>query len=76
MSAWDSLWLNARLATMDGDRAYAYGAIEDAAIAVKEGRIAWLGRMADLPTSSGNASEVIDCDRNRERDVRLRRLLP
>ena len=39
---WDSLWINARLATMTagGD---AYGAVEGAALAVADGRITWLG---------------------------------
>jgi len=45
---WDILWLDARLATMDTDVAAPYGAIEDAALAVKDGRIAWLGRRAEL----------------------------
>ena len=44
---WDSLWTNARLATMTA-RGAAYGAIEQAAIAVRRGRIAWAGPMRDL----------------------------
>ncbi|WP_222610998.1 imidazolonepropionase [Undibacterium curvum] len=52
---WDSCWLNVHLATMrDG-----YGEICDAAIAVKDGRIAWLGPQADLP-SDWQASTVQD----------------
>ncbi len=52
---WDSCWLNVHLATMrDG-----YGEIRDAAIAVKDGRIAWLGPQADLP-SGWQASTVHD----------------
>ena len=47
---WDSLWHNGRLATMadlrDGGP---YGTIEDAALAVADGKIAWLGPSADLP---------------------------
>jgi imidazolonepropionase len=43
---WDALWVEARLATMAGP---GYGAIEDAALAVRDGRIAWLGRQSDLP---------------------------
>ena len=43
--SWDSLWINVHLATMvDG-----YGEIPDAAIAVKDGKIAWLGACVDLP---------------------------
>jgi imidazolonepropionase len=39
------LFTNVHLATMAGG----YGEIRDGAIAVKDGRIAWLGRQADLP---------------------------
>jgi imidazolonepropionase len=42
---WDALWTNVHLATMaDG-----YGEIRDAAIAVRDGRIAWLGKRSELP---------------------------
>ena len=44
---WDTLWTNARLATLAGPAPY--GAIESAALAVKDGRVAWLGETADLP---------------------------
>ena len=54
---WDSLWTNARLATMTAGGA-AYGAIEQGAIAVKDGRIAWAGAMAELRGVS--AGEVHD----------------
>ena len=48
----DLVITNARLATMvDG-----YGAIHDAAIAVQDGRIAWLGAQADAPP----AAQTID----------------
>src|SRR5262245_34230102 len=43
------LWLSGRLATMDPTMAGPYGAIEDGAIAVEDGRIAWIGRAAELP---------------------------
>ncbi|MES2349901.1 MAG: imidazolonepropionase [Pseudomonadota bacterium] len=42
---WDVLFTNVHLATMAGG----YGEIRDGAIAVKDGRIAWLGRQADMP---------------------------
>lgn len=46
--SWDSLWINLHLVTMqDG-----YGEIRDAAIAVKDGKIAWVGAQADLPEGS------------------------
>jgi imidazolonepropionase len=45
---WDTLWLDARLATMAPSRAQPYGTIDGGALAIKDGRIAWLGRRADL----------------------------
>ncbi len=53
MQTWDVLYTNVHLATMvDG-----YGDIADGAIAVKDGKIAWLGPRADLPAS---ACPVVD----------------
>lgn len=45
---WDTLWLEANLATMR-EGGVAYGAIEDGAIAAKDGRIVWVGGRGDLP---------------------------
>jgi imidazolonepropionase len=47
---WDSLWLGASIATMQGDAPF--GALPDAALAVLDGRIAWLGPEAELPPGS------------------------
>ncbi len=44
---WDAIWTNGRLATMSGGASY--GAIEYGAIAVADGRIAWVGPRAELP---------------------------
>ena len=44
---WDALWVNVHLATMQDGQGY--GEIRDAAIAVKDGAIAWLGPRANLP---------------------------
>jgi imidazolonepropionase len=53
------IWENARLATMvAGGRPY--GAIEDGAIAVAEGRIAWVGARRDLPRFEG--ASVFDAE--------------
>jgi len=48
--AWDALWINVHLATLDG--AAGYGEIPDGALATRDGRIAWLGRRRDLPAST------------------------
>ena len=57
---WDALWTNANLATMvPGGKAY--GAIADAALAVRDGRIAWTGPMTALGADPGTlAKEVHD----------------
>ncbi len=43
----DSVWLDVNLATINNDD---YGIIENAAIAIKDGKIAWLGPRAKLPS--------------------------
>ena len=45
----DTLFINANLATMDPSIDAPYGAIENGALGVKDGRIAWIGKMDDLP---------------------------
>jgi imidazolonepropionase len=52
--AWDVLFTNVQLATMEGG---GYGELRDGAIAVSQGRIAWLGARADAPHT---AATVID----------------
>ena len=59
--SFDRVWTNARLATMDGPPEAPLGIIEDGAVAVKDGRIAWVGRRAELPGGSGGAAQVTDC---------------
>ena len=54
---WDSLWCNVHLATMT--EAHSYGEIRDGALAIKDGRIAWLGRQSDLPAHY-QANEIFD----------------
>jgi imidazolonepropionase len=51
---WDLLISNVHLATMSG--AQGYGEIADGALAVKAGRIAWVGPRQDLP--SGHAAQA------------------
>ena len=56
---WDRLWIEANLATMTGPL---LGIIEDGAVACADGRIAWVGREADLPASrKRTAAEVHRC---------------
>ena len=54
---WDSIWINANLATMvvGGEK---YGALNHAAIAVLDGRIAWIGSQDDL----GDKPEALAAD--------------
>lgn len=55
---WDTLWLDAHLATMTPGGA-PYGAIEDGVIAAKDGRIAWIGKRADLPRDAASQAHEI-----------------
>ena len=48
--AWDSLWTNVHLATMAA--AQSYGEIRNGALAVQDGKIAWLGPLSDLSARS------------------------
>lgn len=48
--SWDQVWIDVNLATMDPSVSAPYGAIINAAIAVKDGKIAWLGPRSELPT--------------------------
>lgn len=45
----DLLLTDANIATMDDSIAAPYGAIENAALAIKNGKIVWLGEQANLP---------------------------
>jgi imidazolonepropionase len=57
---WDSIWINAHLATL---REGKYGIIRRAALAADDGRIVWVGARADLPGEPAQlAREVRDCD--------------
>ena len=49
MQQWDQLWIDVNIATMTPNSDKPYGAIKDAAIAVNNGKIAWIGERQDLP---------------------------
>jgi imidazolonepropionase len=60
-AAFETLWYNARLATMVPGGA-AYGAIADGALAARDGAIAWLGERAELGDAPQRlAARAIDC---------------
>ena len=47
--SWDQVWIDVNVATMDTNIQGAYGVIHQAAIAVKDGKIAWVGPRSELP---------------------------
>ncbi|NRB25785.1 imidazolonepropionase [Shewanella sp.] len=47
--SWDQVWIDVNVATMSPSVSAPYGAITDAAIAVKGGKIAWVGPRSELP---------------------------
>ncbi|SUI90578.1 imidazolonepropionase [Shewanella morhuae] len=56
--SWDQVWIDVNLATMDPSISTPYGAITNAAIAVKQGKIAWLGPRSELPAFDVLATPV------------------
>lgn len=64
---WQTLWLNVNLATMqidnesdDQSRDKNYGEILNAALAITNGKIVWLGKAANLPVYNKTDVQVID----------------
>lgn len=55
------VWINAHLATL-AEGAKGLGAIENGAVAAKDGRIVFVGAEADLPANLKDAASIIDCD--------------
>jgi imidazolonepropionase len=55
---WDALWINGKLATMAAS-GVPYGLYEQAAIAIKNKKIVWIGRMEDLPGDPDELSEEV-----------------
>ncbi len=56
---WQTLYLNINLATM-ADGSKSYGAIEQGALAISHGKIAWLGKMQDLPAFDDKLLTIVD----------------
>jgi imidazolonepropionase len=54
---WDTLWTNARVATLRGGR---YAVISPGAIAASAGRIAWVGPAAVLPGAPEKLARAVD----------------
>jgi len=54
---WDSLWVNAQLATMTPGSPY--GTIMDGALAVQDGRVAWVGSRRALPEGSVDSRTIV-----------------
>ncbi|UGB39279.1 imidazolonepropionase [Frateuria soli] len=57
-SRWDHLLTDATLATFAGERPF--GSIERGALAIKDGSIAWVGPMEDLPGPAGALADSVE----------------
>ena len=61
MSKPDFLLRNVRLATMRSDMP-GLGIIEDAAIAIADGRIVFAGLASEIPAALSDAADIVDCE--------------
>lgn len=59
MQQFDGVWLNANIATMQ-DNGSPYGSINKAALAIKDGVIAYVGPQAELPAFNRKTTPVYD----------------
>ncbi|HEU4484794.1 MAG TPA: imidazolonepropionase [Povalibacter sp.] len=57
---WDRIWLNANLATMDASNDL--GIVANGVLAIRDGRIAWLGSRTELDRLNWSAAQIIDAD--------------
>ena len=57
----DTVWLNARLATLTKGRA-GLGVVESGAIAAHEGRIVFAGSEDEIPSAARAAERLVDCE--------------
>ena len=60
MNRWDLLLTDARIATMRAGAPNAYGAIEDGALAIREGNIAWVGPASGLPAHQAQRTRSLE----------------
>ena len=60
MGRWDLLLTDAHIATMRAGVPDSYGAIEDGALAIRDGKIAWVGPEADLPSHRAEEARSLD----------------
>ncbi|MFT5114310.1 MAG: imidazolonepropionase [Parasphingorhabdus sp.] len=59
---WDCLWHNAELATMADDGS-PFGLLKNSSVAVKDGRIVWIGNSDAIPQDAlASCAEIIDCE--------------
>ena len=59
MHIFDQVIIDVNLATLDNNVDAAYGAIKNGAIALKDGKIAWLGQQQDLPEFDALSTPVL-----------------
>jgi imidazolonepropionase len=59
MARWDLLLTDARIATMEPDGA-AFGVIQDGAVAIRDGLIAWVGDAGALPREAATETRSLD----------------
>jgi len=59
MADWDTLFIDCQLATMQAG-SEPYGAVENGAVALKDGKIAWCGPRGDLPSENASAVHKLD----------------
>lgn len=59
MADWDLLLTDVRIATLR-DAASGYGVIEDGALAIAEGKIAWLGASSERPANDAHETRSLD----------------
>jgi imidazolonepropionase len=55
---WNAIWINASIATMSKSN-IPYGMLERGAIAIKDGKIAWVGTMDSLHDKPNNLAEIV-----------------